>query len=64
MYNFSLGMLCAVAAMAYTYIFVPDSRPIRDARLASEGRKIEMMTLNHDAEKRIERQDELNSENR
>ena len=68
MYNFSLGMLCAVMAMAYTYIFVPDSRPIRDARLAREEdqghRKIEMMTLNHhDAEKRIERQEELNSEN-
>ena len=55
MYNFSLGMLCAVAAMAYTYVYVPDSRPIRDARLAKQRQKqqIEMMTLN-DAEKRIE----------
>jgi len=63
MYNFSLGMLCAVAAMAYTYVFVPDSRPIRDARLAKgqRSRQIEMMTLN-DAEKRIEHcQEELNS---
>ena len=55
MYNFSLGMLCAVAAMAYTYIYVPDSRPIRDARLAKERKQqIEMTTLNLDAEKRIE----------
>ena len=38
MYNFSLGMLCAVAAMAYTYVYVPDSRPIRDARLAKGQR--------------------------
>ena len=55
MYNFSLGMLCAVAAMAYTYIYVPDSRPIRDARLVKERKQqIEMTTLNLDAEKRIE----------
>lgn len=36
MYNFSLGMLFAVSAMAYTYIFVPESRPIRDARLRNQ----------------------------
>ena len=55
MYNFSLGMLCAVAAMAYTYVYVPDSRPIRDARLAKERqmKQIEMVTLN-DAQKQIE----------
>ena len=37
MYNFSLGMLFATAAMAYTYIFVPESLPIRNARLAKQN---------------------------
>ena len=36
MYNFSLGMLFAVAAMAYTYVFVPESLPLREARLAKQ----------------------------
>ena len=51
MYNFSLGMLFAIAAMGYTYIFVPDSRPIRDKLIAKmkaiedEKNGKEMMTL-------------------
>ena len=36
MYNFTLGMLFAVTAMAYTYMFVPESIPIREARLAKQ----------------------------
>jgi hypothetical protein len=58
MYNFSLGMLFAILAMAYTYVYVPDSRIIRDARMA-KLQEIELMAL--DPEKRIERQSELNS---
>ena len=64
MYNFSLGMLFAISAMAYTYMVVPDSRPIRDARLA-RLHGMEMMALDADAEKRIECQEndkELNME--
>ena len=54
--NFALGMLFCVSAMAYTFIFVPDSRPIRDARIAK-------MALNSNAatEKPIEGE-EVNSE--
>ena len=36
MYNFTLGMLFAVTAMGYTYMFVPESIPIREARLAKQ----------------------------
>ena len=61
--NFALGMLFCVSAMAYTFIFVPDSRPIRDARIAK-------MALNSNAaaaggtEKPIEDRaaEEVNSE--
>lgn len=38
MVNFALGMLFCVSAMAYTFIFVPDSRPIRDARIARDAK--------------------------
>ncbi len=56
MYNFSLGMLFAICAMAYTYIFVPESRPkahqmdatelkAMDARLEKPGTAERIMTL-------------------
>ena len=38
MVNFALGMLFCVSAMAYTFIFVPDSRPVRDARIARDAK--------------------------
>ena len=33
MYNFALGMLFSILAMAYTYLFVEDSKHLRWAQL-------------------------------
>ena len=57
MYNFTLGMLFAVTAMAYTYMFVPESIPIREARLAkqrqAEGKMEGKYHILHDFSKNI-----------
>ena len=57
MYNFTLGMLFAVTAMGYTYMFVPESIPIREARLAkqrqAEGKMEGKYYILHDFSKNI-----------
>merc|ERR1712227_550815 len=37
MYNYALGILTSVLAMAYTLVIVKDSRKVREARLAKEA---------------------------
>ena len=51
LFNFGLGMLCALISMAYTLMFVKDSKELRDAKVAKQ-RKEELEELgDNEAEK-------------
>lgn len=48
MFNFALGMLCAITCFAYCLIFVKESKVTRDKRLEKE--KVEMLQYNIEEE--------------